>query len=129
MTITITTIGGEALSLVIGPRTDDYLSVTMRSDENQFGITTYLYTDAPRLAHFFEDLAKDWKGWSGTRSWKSIEGDFILAATHDGTKHVKITVSLVRDQGEETQSTYVGNVLVELGALTKVAGEVNKVLA
>jgi hypothetical protein len=129
MATTQATIGAEAQVLVIGPRTGEYLPVTLRSDEIQFGITTYLYTDAPRLAQYFEDLAKDWTGWSGTRSWKSIEGDFVLAARHDGIKCVKIEVSLIRNQGEESQSTYVGNVQIDLGALSKVAGEVNKALA
>ena len=122
-------IGSDAQTLIIGPKNEDYLSVTIKSGLNQFGITTYLFSDAPQLVQFFENLAEYWQGWGGTKSWNSVEGDFRLVAIHDGIKHVKLTVSLIKDQGEETQSNYVGNVLVELGGLAVAAAEVRKVLA
>ena len=34
------------------------------------------------LAEFFGGLAADWKGWIGSREWKSLERDLILSAKH-----------------------------------------------
>jgi hypothetical protein len=104
------------------------LSVTIKSDGNQFAIQTYLYTDAPTLTHFFRDLAENRQGWSGAKSWKSIEGDFKLDATHDGCGHVRLTISLIKDQGEEIESRFVGNILLDFGSLERVANEVDEAL-
>jgi len=46
------------------------------------------------LLHFFERLAKDWRGWRGERSFSSLEGDLRLVATHDGG-HVQLQVTVV----------------------------------
>jgi hypothetical protein len=34
------------------------------------------------LDKFFGGLAADWKGWTGSREWKSLERDLILSAKH-----------------------------------------------
>ena len=43
---------------------------------------------------FLEDLARNWRGWSGAKSWKSYEGDLRLNATADGKGHVFLQVQL-----------------------------------
>jgi hypothetical protein len=45
-----------------------------------------------QLGVFFDDLAASWRGWSGERSFGSLEGDLDLRATHDG--HIRLAVSL-----------------------------------
>ncbi|GAB3243519.1 DUF6228 family protein [Nocardioides dilutus] len=44
------------------------------------------------LATYFADLAADWRGWKGSRDYRSIEGDLSIEATHDG--HVNLQVLL-----------------------------------
>ena len=44
------------------------------------------------LAAFFAELATDWRGWKGERTYESIEHDFRIVATHDG--HVRLKVRL-----------------------------------
>jgi hypothetical protein len=126
---TRTCIQSHPQSLIIGPREKDYLSIAITSDGDQFGIQTYLHTDAPRLAEFFRDLAENRQGWSGAKSWGSIEGDFRLDATHDGLGHIRLTISLIKDQGEGSESRFVGSLLLDLGTLERVASEVHEVLA
>jgi hypothetical protein len=46
------------------------------------------------LIAFLRDLASSWKGWSGEKTWLSLEHDFGLLAVHDGYGHVRLTVTL-----------------------------------
>lgn len=46
------------------------------------------------LATFFEDMAANWKGWTGTKEWRSAESLFLLSGGHDGLGHVSIDVEL-----------------------------------
>ncbi|MGC4110084.1 MAG: DUF6228 family protein [Nocardioides sp.] len=51
------------------------------------------YSDGcEQLVRFFEDMAASWHGWSGDRTYESIEHDLRLVATHDG--HVRLRVQL-----------------------------------
>lgn len=44
------------------------------------------------LAAFAAQIAADWRGWDGTRTWESVEGDLRIEARHDG--HVDLRVVL-----------------------------------
>ena len=56
------------------------------------------------LVQFFDDLARDWRGWSGERDFWSLEGDLKLSAAHNG--HVQLRVVL-------SQSTVIDGWRVE----------------
>jgi hypothetical protein len=53
----------------------------------------FFFHDAPELARYFSSLSRHWRGWQGTREWKSLEGDLEIHATHTGS-HVDFVVSL-----------------------------------
>ncbi len=44
------------------------------------------------LADYFERLAQDWKGWRGSREWRSLEGELQISAVHDG--HIRLELEL-----------------------------------
>lgn len=44
------------------------------------------------LIAFFRQLAADWRGWDGERTYESIDHDLRLTATHDG--YVRLAVQL-----------------------------------
>ena len=46
------------------------------------------------LWQFFTDLATDWRGWDGERTWQSEEVELRLTAVHDKTNTVTIAVEL-----------------------------------
>jgi hypothetical protein len=46
------------------------------------------------LASFFSELAKDWRGWEGSRVWATYEGGLALACEHDRLGHVRVSVEL-----------------------------------
>jgi hypothetical protein len=57
------------------------------------------------VARFFADMARDWRGWEGTRRYESLEGDLAIAASHHG--HVALDVELVSHTHEWTASAHV----------------------
>ncbi|MEU9112761.1 DUF6228 family protein [Streptomyces sp. NPDC048483] len=42
---------------------------------------------------FLAELAEAFRGWSGARTWRSLEGDLTLSAEHAGS-HVRLTWGL-----------------------------------
>ncbi|MEV0696944.1 DUF6228 family protein [Saccharopolyspora sp. NPDC050389] len=45
------------------------------------------------LADYFTALEQAWRGWDGPRSWRSLEGELSLTASHTGS-HVLLRVEL-----------------------------------
>jgi hypothetical protein len=45
------------------------------------------------LVQFFEEMERDWRGWDGDRTWKSLEGDLRIAARHE-YGHVQFSITL-----------------------------------
>ncbi|MCX6132041.1 MAG: DUF6228 family protein [Proteobacteria bacterium] len=121
-------IKSDSEFLVLGPRENDYLSVVFHSDYMKFEVKPYLYKDAQELVLFFKEMANNWKGWSGVKAWKSIEGDLKFDAAHDNLGHIKLKISLIRNQGEEDESKFVGNLKIELGSLERLAADVEIML-
>ncbi|WP_410819960.1 DUF6228 family protein [Micromonospora sp. 050-3] len=56
------------------------------------------------LSGFVESLAADWEGWSGTRTWTSLERELVIDARHDGRGHVSLGVTL-RAPGPDWDAT------------------------
>jgi hypothetical protein len=48
------------------------------------------------LARLFAEMAAEWRGWEGVKSWESLEGDLGVAAEHDGLGQITIRVGLRR---------------------------------
>lgn len=40
------------------------------------------------LALLFDEMAHDWRGWSGTKEWASLERELSLSCTADRKGHV-----------------------------------------
>src|SRR5690349_5539163 len=45
------------------------------------------------LVEFFETAERDWRGWSGVRRWRSLDGRLRLDAEHIGGR-VRLTATL-----------------------------------
>ena len=78
------------------------------------------------LAKFFASMEKSWRGWRGTRTWQSLEGELSLIAVHHGGV-IQLKVSLRRsafDRGNAGWSAE-GDLVIEPGEeLTRIAREV-----
>jgi hypothetical protein len=76
-----------------------------------------------QLARFFEDLASDWRGWDGQKSWRALERPFFLSATHDGLGHVTLTVRLEEGWVDPNWSAEA-HLAIDAGGLTELATRV-----
>jgi len=56
--------------------------------------TTVYEHDFAGLTALFLEMARDWKGWKGSKDWRSLEGEMELKASADGLGHVRLEVSL-----------------------------------
>jgi hypothetical protein len=45
-------------------------------------------------ADLFEDIARNWQGWSGPKRWAAGEGEYSLSATSDSTGHITLVAEL-----------------------------------
>jgi hypothetical protein len=68
---------------------------------------------------FFAEIAAEWKGWSGTRDWSSLEGELTLSATSDRGGHITLTAVLLNQQPFTWRLE--GQVVLEAGQLERIA--------
>jgi len=73
----------------------------------------------------FEDVAQNWSGWSGVKSWTAMEGECRLSATSDSTGHVTFQFEISRVERPQSWSTQV-SVVVEAGQLERLAAEAHE---
>lgn len=50
---------------------------------------------------FFQDIAQNWRGWEGEKTWYALEGELELTATSDSLGHITIHVQLRPTAGPE----------------------------
>lgn len=79
----------------------------------------YLLGGCDGLDKFCRELAEDWRGWEGKRSWKSLEGELELSATSDRLGHVTLEVRL--DEGAPFQWRVYGVISLDAGQLDGIA--------
>lgn len=79
------------------------------------------------LAQFFEDLAEHWTGWPGTKTYRSLEGDLQLTASHTGS-HIELGFTLQDPEFSETWSLR-GRLTLDAGEeLSRAADELKTLL-
>ena len=79
----------------------------------------YLLGGCDHLDRFWRDLAENWRGWEGTRSWQSLEGDLELSATSYRLGHVALEVRL--EEGAPFQWRVHGKLSLDAGQLDRIA--------
>lgn len=120
--------GSQTLTLKAGegtPRPDD-LVVELHA-ETLSASATVDALGVRDLATYFDDLVADWRGWSGSRVWRSVEDDLEISAEHHG--HVLLRISL---RGDPYQSDWRASATVELDPgeqLSEAAADVRALVA
>ncbi|MEU7779500.1 DUF6228 family protein [Micromonospora parva] len=83
------------------------------------------------LPGFVERLAADWEGWSGTRTWTSMERELVIDARHDGRGHVSLGVTLRAPGPDWDDTAWSARAVFVLEAgeeLTRFAGDLTHFL-
>jgi len=100
--------------------TIDYVTVTAELQGLLASKNVYDFDGWSGLPFFFEELALNWRGWDGDKTFDSLEGDFRLSAKHDG--HVRVTFEL-RDSDCPTPWTATGELSLDPGEELAAAAE------
>ncbi len=104
----------------------------VRGDEFDFRIASHdhfgarrvsAYTDADGVVRLFSEAARDWRGWSATKTWESLEGELRLQLTIDRAGHVTLTVRLRSTQGIHDAWLVETSLGLEAGQLESIAAE------
>jgi hypothetical protein len=90
--------------------------------------TRLVYAYEPRSHHlvgFFQDMATNWRGWTGKKEWQSVEGEMRLSAVIDSAGHISLTVEL-RSESISFDWRLSVVLLIESGDLDRIAREIKK---
>lgn len=98
--------GGQLLSMTVAVELE---SLTARRE-----VAASYVSGFADLVGFFTSLVENWRGWSGTRNYESLEHDLLLEAAHTGS-HVELWFTLQDPQFHDVWSVR--------GKLTLDAGE------
>lgn len=83
-----------------------------------------------RLPEFFDDLAFNWRGWTGPKHWNDDEGCVSMSATHDGkglvVLHVEVQSQAHQGPGEWTATAEVA---IEPGSLDRLANDLRNLVS
>ena len=85
------------------------MSATIQVDNAPYGISP---------VGLFEQMAIEWQGWKGEKTWGSLEGEFDLTATSDSTGHITLVASVYSGTFPPS-SKMVSEFEIELGQLEK----------
>jgi hypothetical protein len=82
------------------------------------------------LADYFQDLARNWRGWPGDRTWNDDDGQVSLKASHDGVGAVHLEVEL-QDMAYQGPGNWRARAIVpiEPGVLDRLAGDLRALLS
>lgn len=68
---------------------------------------------------FFREIAAEWKGWSGEKTWVEYDsGTARLRAENDGCGHILLEVEL---EDPQKQAFVRGSLMLEAGSLESIA--------
>ena len=75
----------------------------------------------PSPAELFREIAAEWAGWVGEKSWSDLESSVEIVATSDRTGHISLRVTLNGQDGDTQPRTCLK---FEAGQLENFAKEV-----
>jgi hypothetical protein len=90
-------------------------------------VSAHYASEFDDLVTFFRQLATDWRGWDGERTYESLESDLRLTATHDG--YVRLAVQLWQQAGRQGWSVAAVISLEPGEEMTRVAEDVAALLS
>jgi hypothetical protein len=113
--------GGRTFSL--SKRKRDYFDASISGDSLSAKRTIYSYFYEDAFIELFDYMATNWKGWTGEKTWESVEGELKLTATSDKLGHVTLLINL-RNQNSEDNWAVQAPIFLDSGNLDEIARKV-----
>jgi len=104
----------------------DYFIATLLLANLEASLQVYAYAPFGGLESLLRELASAWRGWAGSRDWKSIEGDLQLSFKHDGVGHINVGIGLRSLNPRWKVETQI---VLEPGALADLAQDAERFFA
>jgi uncharacterized protein DUF6228 len=76
-------------------------------------------------SELFDEMARDWKGWQGTKEWVPLENEMSLTASSDQTRHISLRVAM-RAPCDPADWGLTATLELEAGGLAELARTVRK---
>ena len=73
----------------------------------------------------FQEMARDWKGWPGTKEWRALDGELSITASSDSVGHITLITEMSYQSGDFLLSA---TITLEAGQLEQVFRAVNSLL-
>jgi hypothetical protein len=73
----------------------------------------------------FNEMAKDWRGWHGTKTWSDLESKVAINASIDALGHVTLEIKL---QGTDHVNYLHVCLLFDAGQLEDMANQITELL-
>jgi len=108
----------------------DYCQVHLTAHDHSARKRVFMYRDGADLVSLFRAAAADWRGWSGERRWKSVEGELSVSLETDGLGHITMSVSVADELGDRPDPWCLQTTLtLEAGQLARVARDAERFFA
>lgn len=99
----------------IEPYVGESFTVTIEDEGLRAARGVFVFShDWAALTSFFADLAESWRGWDGTKEWRSIEGDLEIEARSDPGRHCLLSFT-VRNGPVYTWTARVNDISIDAG--------------
>ncbi|MGI9217284.1 MAG: DUF6228 family protein [Hydrogenophaga sp.] len=73
----------------------------------------------------FAEMASEWTGWRGQKTWQDLESRVSFSASSDSTGHVTLRVEL---KGQDYDSGLTVNLMFEASQLDAMASSISELL-
>ena len=77
--------------------------------------------DGAGIARLFAEAAREWRGWNGSKTWESLEGELRIERSVDTLGHVLVAVRVRSDQDISDRWQLHAELTLDSGQLDDVA--------
>ena len=119
---TLTFSESDGLNL---PPGKEYFRATLTGDKLSASAKVYAYQPHGKITNLFDYLATNWRGWTGTQQWASIEGELTLKCTWQKSGKVNIETTLLSGHYDDDWSAQL-IIYVEPNQLDQISSKVKQ---
>jgi len=84
-----------------------------------------IYTEIEGLIELFKFISINWKGWKGSKSWRSYKKELYIRTTCDSLGHIKLVIKL-RNRNHQKFWYIRLAIFIEAGQIDKLLNQLQK---